>query len=466
MSAVDGNGLGGRGVAGATPVIPIRVAAGTSITSADLAAGIVAAVDRGARVINISIGGPGLSSVEQAALDYAEARDVVVVASAGNSALDGNTVEFPAAAVGGEGGGWSTGLSVGATDPLGRPAPFSTHNANVSIAAPGAGLNACADGVYSTIPSGPASLWTGDACDPIFSGGAHGAGRYAYGQGTSFSAPLVAGATALVRQVAPGLRAGQVTDVLRRSANQTLGSGWNAHTGAGVVNVGGAVELAARYDATAPSLDVVTDARPGVVHVTASAEEQTSAGKELAGGAVVGLELSRDGSRWTSVVGPSSQHIDTAYEASADRPVWLRATACDRNHNCTSRSSGPQTGSAVASPAPGTTGRLHASILALGVTRRCPGGRPQCLRVVVRAAPSGAGDVRFALRLRQPGRARAVGAGGGTLTAGRRRVVNVVPSTPLACGRVEARLTVRSRNRSDTAIRRAAVRRCAAPRPR
>jgi subtilisin family serine protease len=58
VSAIDGNGAGGRGVAGATPIIPVRVSAGTAITSADLAAGIVAVADRGAGVVNLSIGGP------------------------------------------------------------------------------------------------------------------------------------------------------------------------------------------------------------------------------------------------------------------------------------------------------------------------------------------------------------------------------------------------------------------------
>ena len=255
VSAVDGNGLGGRGVAGATPVVPIRVAAGTSITSADLAA----------ESSRPSIGARG-SSTSASAVPASRRwsrrprvrrcpRDVVVVASAGNSAQQGNPAELPAAAVGGEGGGWSTGLSVGATDPLGRPAPFSTHNANVSIAAPGAGLRACADGCTRRSPWGlRRSGAVGNACDPVLSGGAHGAGRYAYGQGTSFSAPIVAGAAALVRQVMLRFSlAPQVADVLRRSATQTIGSGWNLVTaGTGVVNLGGAVELAGRYDVYSP----------------------------------------------------------------------------------------------------------------------------------------------------------------------------------------------------------------------
>ena len=69
ISAKDGNSEGGKGIAGATPILPVRVSTSASITSANLAAGIVAAVNGGARVINVSIGGPGLAQVEQAALD-------------------------------------------------------------------------------------------------------------------------------------------------------------------------------------------------------------------------------------------------------------------------------------------------------------------------------------------------------------------------------------------------------------
>ncbi|HSI30652.1 MAG TPA: S8 family serine peptidase [Miltoncostaeaceae bacterium] len=459
VSAIDGNGIGGRGVAGATPIIPVRVTASGSITSADLAAGIVAAVDAGARVVNVSIGGPGITSVEEAALDYARRRDVLVVASAGNSAQSGNDVEYPAAAVGGDDGGWSTGLSVAATDPLGRPAPFSSHNDHVSIAAPGAGVSACADGVYSTIPNGPASFWPGGACSPVFEGPAHGAGRYAYGRGTSFAAPLVAGAGALVRQVAPGLRADQVADVLRRTAVQTVGAGWNPHTGAGVLDIAGAVALAGRYDVTAPSLTLSADPRSGAVRVRATAQDLTSPGRELAAGAVVGLEASRDGESWSQVVAPAAAPIDAIYTASAARPLWVRATACDRSRNCTTRTSGPHTGAAGALRSHSASGSLRGTILALAVSRRCPSGRATCLRLVVRA--SGApGRPRFAVRIRQPGGTRVVAASSGALKPGRRRSLTLRPRAPLSCGRMVAELTVRSKGRVATATRRAPVRSC------
>ena len=66
-------------------MLPVRVTTTGSISSANAAAGIVGAVDAGARVINLSFGGPTLSAAERAALDYAAAKDVLVVASSGNS---------------------------------------------------------------------------------------------------------------------------------------------------------------------------------------------------------------------------------------------------------------------------------------------------------------------------------------------------------------------------------------------
>ena len=472
ISAIDGNGIGGRGVAGATPVIPVRVSAGSSISSADLAAGIVAAVDAGAGVINISIGGPGYAEVERAAIDYALSKDVLLVASAGNSALDGNGVEYPAAAIGGDAGGWSDGLSVGATDPLGRVAPFSSHNRHVSIAAPGAGASGCSDGVYSTIPTGSASLWAGTGCGPVFAG-IHGLGRYAYGEGTSFSAPLVAGAGALVRAATPALRADQVAHVLRRSASPTSAGGWNEYTGAGILNVAAAVAVAREYDIAPPHLTFNAEDGVGVLRIRASGSDRTDAGRELAGHVALTVDYSRDGDSYWPLVPATSGSIDQSFAASAQEPLWIRITACDRNRNCTERAEGPFRGDGASAPAevpstpsPGAAPlRPRGSILALGIPRTCAMKRNACVRIAWRGktTPLRPLRVRYVIEIRQQASGAVLARVAGVGRIGRRTVLNLALKRRPACGRIVARLTLRTGGQTSTATRRAPVTRHCRP---
>ena len=100
-------------------------------TDFELAAAIAYAVDNGAKVINLSLGGTRSSLTEVRALQYAAAKDVLVVAAAGNEAQRGNPVEYPAALlqpVGSNGvGGY--GLAVGASTISGARAPPSRTTA-------------------------------------------------------------------------------------------------------------------------------------------------------------------------------------------------------------------------------------------------------------------------------------------------------------------------------------------------
>ncbi len=83
-STDDGIGVAGVGYAG-VKVMPVTVlgADGTGQDS-DIIAGIVWATDHGADVINMSFSNPGFSPSLQAAIDYAWAHDVVLVAATGN----------------------------------------------------------------------------------------------------------------------------------------------------------------------------------------------------------------------------------------------------------------------------------------------------------------------------------------------------------------------------------------------
>jgi subtilisin family serine protease len=376
IAMVDGNGIGGRGVAGATQVVPIRVTTTGSFFSDAVARSIVWAVDHGLRVVNLSLGGHDLESPALSrAIAYAVAHDVLLVAAAGNDGDRGNALSYPAAQLGAPNGGWSQGLSVGATRPDGSAAAFSTFNKDVSVAAPGAGASDCPGGVFSTLPSDGRRSFADDPanCDSLF--GVPGdlvGGRYAYAQGTSFSAPIVSAVASLVLQANPRLHAAQVADVIRRSAHQTVGTGWNPHTGAGVVDALAAVTIAPSYDTVAPTLDF------GVVRSGASliasvvGVDAAEPGEAIAGHGTSRIETSTDGTTFHVVSSSAATTFRTKVPLHPGARIWIRGTACDGLHNCTRRASGPFHGVAATpsvrlqlSGYPGRTFHLKVRLAAL-----------------------------------------------------------------------------------------------------
>jgi subtilisin family serine protease len=356
ISMVDGNGIGGKGIAGATQVLPVRASTDGGFTDSATVSGITWAANHGAGVINLSLGAPGDDPALDRAIDYATAKGALVVASSGNSGdSPSNPVEYPAAYVGGTNGGWSIGLSVGATTPASQPAYFSTHNAYVSIAAPGAGVSSgdCAHGDYSTIPvSTTTTEWDDPSpCNNVFPPDpdpSPAAGRWAYGEGTSFSAPIVSAVAALVRQANPALVPGQVADVLKRSASPAMGPGWNEFIGAGIVNAAGAVALARTYDTTPPTVTFTAVPETGGIQAALNATDTADPGKTVAGGLSFTLEDSRDGSSWGPALPSGVVAVNQLIATTS--PVWLRATVCDADHNCVQQVKGPLSALDAAGP--------------------------------------------------------------------------------------------------------------------
>jgi membrane-anchored mycosin MYCP len=203
-----------------------------------LALAVARAVDLGATVINLSeaacapVGG-GLNDAELgSALRYAYERNVVVVTAAGNLQGQGlcssqnpvrdpnlplvrdwesvHTIVSPA---------WFSDyvLTVGALSTAGEPAEFSLRGPWVAVAAPG-------EQVVSLDPNGPGLIngWQDQrGLVPL--------------NGTSFAAAFVSGVAALVRSRFPTLPAGQVMELVKRTAHAG-GVGPNAATGYGVVD--------------------------------------------------------------------------------------------------------------------------------------------------------------------------------------------------------------------------------------
>jgi subtilisin family serine protease len=227
------NGEGVAGFGGDAKLLVIKASGlGGSFTDLDEANAIVYAVDHGARVINLSVGGPDSSETERRGIAYAVDHGALVVAAIGNEYTLGNPVEYPAALlqpVGSDGTG-GIGLSVGASTADGSRAFFSNTGSHLSLVAPG-------ERVFGAVSStaSPSAYIT-----VTLPGSA--TGLYGFGSGTSFSAPEVAGAAALVMAANPLLPAADVAQILKESASNK--GVWNASTGFGVLDVAAAVARA------------------------------------------------------------------------------------------------------------------------------------------------------------------------------------------------------------------------------
>ena len=134
IAAATNNGVGVRGAAPGVKILPIKALnSGGSGSYSTVATAIYSAVDQGAKVINMSLGGTVASTVFDAAVAYANAHGVTVVAAAGNDGARGNPASYPGSTPG--------VVAVGAVDSTLTRASFSTCGAYVDIAAPAVGTS-------------------------------------------------------------------------------------------------------------------------------------------------------------------------------------------------------------------------------------------------------------------------------------------------------------------------------------
>jgi subtilisin family serine protease len=230
---IAANPFNGAGIAGlafnARLLVAKVVRADGTVSLQGEAAGIRWAVDNGARVINLSLGGvrdpldPRLdtySPLEQAAVDYAVAKGVVVVAAVGNGpqspATPWNFAHYPAAL--------PHVIGVSALRQDGSVPEYSNRDAVYNdLAAPG-------DAMFSTIPTNLVDARPGCAGVPYSDCGPF---EFRGAIGTSFAAPQVSAAAALLLGQDPSLRPEQVAWLLERGADDA-----NASTGCAECPVG------------------------------------------------------------------------------------------------------------------------------------------------------------------------------------------------------------------------------------
>jgi subtilisin family serine protease len=196
----------------------------SDFNDANEAAAIVWAVDHGARIVNLSLGGADTSQIEQDAVNYAVAHGVLLVAAAGNDGTTGDAPVYPAALLA------NVGLAVGASTRNGKRASFSPEAWYLSLTAPGVNV------LGAVASTSPASTY------PRLNLPGVTRGFYGYGSGTSYAAPEVSGAAALVWAANPKLTAQQVIHILEITASNA--GARTAALGYGVIDVGGAVAMA------------------------------------------------------------------------------------------------------------------------------------------------------------------------------------------------------------------------------
>lgn len=202
VSANSNNGTGVASIGFKGSLLPVKVLDNTGAgTYGDVASGIVFAADKGARVLNLSLGGSSSSRTLQDAVKYAQNKGAVVVAAAGNNG--NNSAVYPAAYPG--------VIAVSASTQDDNLASFSSYGGHVYVAAPGVSI-------VSTYNSG----------------------GYATLSGTSMATPVVSGLIGLALSKGTTSTTTVVNDL--KTTSDKVGpypyddNGWNQYFGYGRIN--------------------------------------------------------------------------------------------------------------------------------------------------------------------------------------------------------------------------------------
>ena len=191
----------------------------------DIADGVEYAAEQGAKVINISLGGPNPSNALREAIEFAVRRGVFVAIAMGNDFDDGNPIIYPAKYAELFQGAMSV-AAVGRS--LAIRAEYSGTGSHCEITAPGGdGSRDGRDGlIYQTMLDAPGPT----AINPAFT---------SYPiigiQGTSMATPHVAGLAALIMSQRPGITPAQVEGVIRATAKDIGPPGKDDEFGYGLI---------------------------------------------------------------------------------------------------------------------------------------------------------------------------------------------------------------------------------------
>ncbi len=223
--------VNGVGLVGIYPEAVLRswdaaLGGGTMLETGQIVQGILAAANAGPGVINLSLFGENEVVVQQA-INQAVRKGSLIVAASGNEGGAGSPLGYPAS--------YNHVLTVAATDRQNRVTAFSSRSPFVDLAAPGVGIP-----IATTVDNG-----------------------WHVGDGTSYAAPLVSGASAWVWTARPELDATQLFEVMRRSAVDIEAPGRDDASGFGLLDVPAALSYPVPIRDPLEPNDDIDFVRPG-----------------------------------------------------------------------------------------------------------------------------------------------------------------------------------------------------------
>ncbi len=205
IAAETNNAIGIAGVAGTRDIriLPLKTASynGESYVS-DVIKSIDYAITKNVDIINLSMGSESYSNIENAAIQRAIQKGIVVVASAGNEGRA--AYQYPAS--------YDNVISVGSTSKNNTVSQFSNYNDKVDVVAPGEDIYSC-----------------------------HLNNSYKFVDGTSFSAPVIAGIASVLKSINPSLTRNQVEYIIQTSAIDRGPAGKDNYYGYGAADFVAAV---------------------------------------------------------------------------------------------------------------------------------------------------------------------------------------------------------------------------------
>lgn len=212
------------GISSAAQIMPVKVLGDDGVgDDANIAEGLIWAVDNGARVINMSLAGPDQSNTLADAIKYARSKGALIIAATGNNGT--STVSYPAA--------YDGVVGVGATDSTGAWWHQSNFGSYVDLVAPGEMI------VSTYLPSK-----------------SHNGQPYNQESGTSMATSFVSGLAAMILSVNPQLTGDRVEGILYATADDLGAPGWDRYYGHGRINAARALGI--RADSGTPVVTVTS----------------------------------------------------------------------------------------------------------------------------------------------------------------------------------------------------------------